>query len=338
MKLSKKQLLVLFITVIIIGFISLYKLPYYIYTPGKATDLEEIISIDNKEESEGSFHLLTVGGRPATPLLYGIAKLSSHHDIVPLKEARPDGISDEEYRKKQLELMENSQEAALVVAFEEADADIDITYNGVYVLGTVEGMPADDILEVGDLITKVNDIDVNKANDLMKYVKDKTENTEVEVQFEREEDNYMKKIELAKFPQNNKVGIGIQLVTNREVEVNPEVEFSSGEIGGPSAGLMFALTIYNQLTKEDVSNGFKIAGTGELDYEGNVLPIGGIDKKVIAADKEDVDILFAPSFKAHRASNYEVAKETAEEIDSDIEIVPVKKFSDAIKYLKTVDE
>src|SRR5690625_3430378 len=102
MKLSKKQLLVLFITVIIIGFISLYKLPYYIYTPGKATDLEEIISIDNKKESEGSFHLLTVGGRPATPLLYGIAKLSSHHDIVPLKEARPDGISDEEYKKKQV--------------------------------------------------------------------------------------------------------------------------------------------------------------------------------------------------------------------------------------------
>src|SRR5690625_7958565 len=95
----------------------------------------------------------------------------------------------------------------------------------------------------------------------MKYVKDKTENTEVEVQFEREEDNYMKKIELAKFPQDNKVGIGIQLVTNREVEVNPKVEFSSGEIGGPSAGLMFALTIYNQLTKEDVSNGLKIAGT-----------------------------------------------------------------------------
>src|SRR5690625_5818159 len=91
---------------------------------------------------------------------------------------------------------------------------------------------------------------------------------------------------------------------------------------------MFALTIYNQLTKEDVSNGLKIAGTGELDYEGNVLPIGGIDKKVIAADKEDVDILFAPSFKAHRASNYEVAKETAEEIDSDLEIVPVKKFSE----------
>src|SRR5690625_3332158 len=228
---------------------------------------------------------LMIGGRPATPLLYGIAKLSSHHDIVPLKEARPDGISDEEYKKKQLELMENSQEAALVVAFEEADADIDITYNGVYVLGTVEGMPADDILEVGDLITKVDDIDVNKANDLMKYVKDKTENTEVEVQFEREEDNYMKKIELAKFPQDNKVGIGIQLVTNREVEVNPKVEFSSGEIGGPSAGLMFALTIYNQLTKEDVSNGLKIAGTGELDYEGNVLPIGGIDKKVIAAEK-----------------------------------------------------
>src|SRR5699024_1587321 len=106
--------------------------------------------------------------------------------------ARPDGISDEEYKKKQLELMENSQEAALVVAFEEADADIDITYNGVYVLGTVEGMPADDILEVGDLITKVDDIDVNKANDLMKYVKNKKRNTEIERKFEPEKNNYTK--------------------------------------------------------------------------------------------------------------------------------------------------
>src|SRR5699024_3050610 len=131
MKLSKKQLLVLFITVIIIGFISLYKLPYYIYMLGKATDLEEIILLDNKNDSKGSYNILTVGSRPATQIIYGIAKLSSHNNIVPLKEARPDGISDEEYRKKQLELMENSQEAALVVAFEEADADIDITYNGV---------------------------------------------------------------------------------------------------------------------------------------------------------------------------------------------------------------
>lgn len=199
-------------------------------------------------------------------------------------------------------------------------------------------MPADDILEVGDLITKVDDADIYEAKDLMKLVEDENENTDVEVNFKREEKEYIKDIGLAKFPKDDKVGIGIQLITNREVEVKPEVEFSSGEIGGPSAGLMFALTIYNQLTKEDLSDGLKIAGTGQLDYDGNVLPIGGIDKKVIAADKENIDILFAPSLKTHHASNYEVAKETADEINSDMEIIPVETFEDARDYLKTVDQ
>lgn len=338
MKLSKKHLITLFTVIIIVGFLSLYKLPYYIYTPGKATNLENVITIDSENKSEGSFHLLTVGGRPATPLLYVIAKYSSHHDIVPLKEARPDGITDEEYTRNQLELMENSQEAALVVAYEAADANINITYNGVYVLGTVEGMPADDVLEVGDLITKVDDKDVHEAKDLMTYVEDKSEKTEVEVSFKREEKEYTKDVSLAKFPNEDKIGIGIQLITNREVVVDPTVEFTSGKIGGPSAGLMFALTIYNQLTKEDISKGLKIAGTGQLDYEGNVLPIGGIDKKVVAADRKNIDILFAPSFGAHGTSNYEEAKKTGDEIDTDMKIIPVKTFQDALDYLKTVDQ
>src|SRR5699024_4314102 len=107
---------------------------------------------------------------------------------------------------------------------------------------------------------------------------------------------------------------------------------------GPSAGLMFALTIYNQLTKEDISDGLKIAGTGQLDYEGNVLPIGGIDKKVVAADRENIDIMFAPSFKGHGTSNYEEAKKTSDEIDTYKKIISIKTFQDALDYLKTVDQ
>lgn len=337
-KLSKKYFIIMFAVLIVVSILSLYKLPYYIYTPGKATNLEDIITIEGEYESAGSFHLLTVGGRPATPLLYAVAKLSSHHDIVPIKEARPDGITDEEYTKKQLELMENSQEAALVVAYEAADANIDITYNGVYVLGTVEDMPAEDILEVGDLITKVDDTNIYQAKDLMTQIENMDEEKAVEVSFKREEKDYMEDISLAKFPEKDQVGIGIQLITNREVDVKPEVEFTSGKIGGPSAGLMFALTIYNQLTEEDLTSGLKIAGTGQLDYEGNVLPIGGIDKKVIAADKKDIEFLFAPSMETHDISNYDEAKQTANEIDSDMEIIPVETFQDALDYLKTVDQ
>ena len=58
---------------------------------------------------------------------------------------------------------------------------------------------------------------------------------------------------------------------------------------------MFSLEIYDQLTEEDLTRGYHIAGTGEIDYEGNVHRIGGIDKKIVAADKEGIDIFFAPN-------------------------------------------
>lgn len=336
MKLSKRYLFTLFAIVLIVSILSFYKLPYYIYTPGKATNLNEIVKVDEGYESDGSINLLTVSGWPATPLLYAIAKFRPHHDIVPLKEARPHGISDEDYMKNQLSLMENSQEAALVVAYEAAEENIDITYNGVYVLGTVENMPANEVLKVGDLITKIDDVDIHEAKDLMTYISENKEASEVKISFTRDEKELTETVGLAKFPEDDKKGIGIQLVTDRDVEVDPDVKFSSGNIGGPSAGLMFALSIYDQLKEEDLTKRLNITGSGQLDYEGNVLPIGGIDKKVIAADKKDMDILFAPSFKSHKDSNYDEAKQTAKEIESDMEIVPVENFEDVLDYLETV--
>ncbi|WP_369813161.1 S16 family serine protease [Virgibacillus halodenitrificans] len=133
---------------------------------------------------------------------------------------------------------------------------------------------------------------------------------------------------------DGKVGIGIRLVTDRSVTVDPEVHFSSGRIGGPSAGLMFSLEIFDQLTEEDFTRGYEIAGTGEIDYNGNVGRIGGIDKKVVAADREGADIFFAPNENGNKDSNYQVAKEKAAEIDTSMKIVPVNTFQDAVDYLK----
>src|SRR5699024_11578609 len=75
----------------------------------------------------------------------------------------------------------------------------------------------------------------------------------------------------------------------------PPVNIKSGDIGGPSAGLMFSLEIYNQLTEKDITKGYNIAGTGAIDSDGNVERIGSIDKKVVAADEEGVEIFFAPN-------------------------------------------
>jgi PDZ domain-containing protein len=124
------------------------------------------------------------------------------------------------------------------------------------------------------------------------------------------------------------------LVDDKEIIVNPKVTVKTDEIGGPSAGLMFALEIYDQLMEEDFTKGYKIAGTGTIDSKGAVGPIGGIDQKIVAADKAGAEIFFAPNEKGISDSNYNLAVKTVNEIDSKMKIVPVDLIDDAINYLQ----
>lgn len=235
-------------------------------------------------------------------------------------------------------MMEGSQEASKVVAYKAANEDITISYDGVYVLSTIEEMPAAGKLKSGDRITGIDGKEIRESDDLISYVENKQAGETITVEVMRDDKELSKKITLEKFKEHDKkIGIGIRLVTDRSVTVDPKVNFSSGSIGGPSAGLMFSLEIYDQLTKEDLTKGHQIAGTGEVDYKGNVQRIGGIDKKVIAADDEGCTLFFAPNEEGAKDSNYQVAKQTAEEIDTDMKIVPVDTFEDALNYLKELE-
>jgi PDZ domain-containing protein len=95
---------------------------------------------------------------------------------------------------------------------------------------------------------------------------------------------------------------------------------------------MFTLEIYDQLTPGDLANGKRIAGTGTVDEEGNVGPIGGAWQKIVAADEEKAEVFFVPA-----GSNYEEALESRDRLDSDIEVVPVKTVEDAIRYLEEMN-
>lgn len=339
MKFTKRRLIFYLVLIIAFYFFATYELPYYIQRPGSTEPLKPIVEVNGGNPSEGEMHLVTVSGMHATPLYYLLAKFLPHNDIKPLHDVIPEGITPEDYMHAQLQVMESSQEASLVVAFEAAERDIEIDYVGVYVVGVVEDMPSYGILEVGDRIVKIDDLDIKEASDLVNYVLTKKAGETVTVEVVRDDESLLEEITLDYFPEDPaKVGMGISLVTDREIKVHPEVNFSSGKIGGPSAGLMFALEIYNQLTEEDITKGYNIAGTGEIDYEGNVLRIGGVDKKVVSAEREGIDIFFVPNEGGKENSNYMEALRTAEEINAEMEIVPVDTFYDALNYLKGLPE
>lgn len=334
MRVSKKTLIISCTILFIFFFGVTYDLPYYIYKPGMVDNLDEVVEIKDGEESEGHLHLVTISGGQATPIQYIAAKLLPFHEIMPLDEARPAGISDDDYLRLQLKMMENSQNTSKYVAYKAADKQADIEFNGVYVLQVVKDMPADNIIQIGDQINSVDDIEIEEAKDLTEYVGSKQSGDVIELGIIREDKAIKKTVEVEEFTdEKGKVGIGIQLVTDETVIVSPEIDFSSGNIGGPSAGFIFALEIYNQLTLEDWTKGYEIVGTGEIDYDGNVHRIGGIDKKVVAAHRAGMDIFFAPNEQGNPESNYNVAKETAESIDTSMEIIPIDTFDDALTYL-----
>lgn len=338
MNISKRNIIYFIIVIAIAYFLSTYQLPYYIQRPGSADALNPIVEVENGYDSEGDMHLVTVSGLQATPVQYVWAKIFPHNDILPIEQVFPEGVSQDEYMHAQLQIMESSQEASTVVAYEAAGEDINIDYNGVYVVSVLEGMPADGKLQMGDLIVNIDGIQINESDDLMNYIETKQDGDIVTIDFIRDGEEHSADITLQAFDDiADKVGIGISLVTDRKVDIERDINFSSGNIGGPSAGLMFALEIYDQLTEADLTKGYHISGTGEIDYNGKVLPIGGIDKKVVAADQEGIDIFFAPNENGRNDSNYQIAKEKAEEIEADMEIVPVDTFDEALNYLSELN-
>src|SRR5699024_8406315 len=151
---------------------------------------------------------------------------------------------------------------------------------------------------------------------------------------------------LIELPTDNKAGIGITLTDHTSIKSDTDVMINSGSIGGPSAGLMFTLEIYEQLTGKNLRQGKEIAGTGTINSDGEVGRIGGIDKKVASADKAGVEIFFAPDDpisdeikKKHPEikTNYEEAKAAAKELNSSMKIVPVKTVQDALDYLEKMN-
>lgn len=343
MKHRKFRRRALIAAVLALALLSFVPLPYYIEMPGSALQLAPLIKVKGGYPEKGKFMLTTVRMGRANPYTYIWAKLRKHEDVVPVDEIMDKNETDEEFNVYQLYLMENSKHNAIQVAFTKAKKPFRSHYKGIYVLNVYDGMPAAKVLKAGDRITKVDGHAYKSSKAFTNFVAKKKAGDQITVTYVRGKKTKTAEIVLAKFKENhNKAGIGISLVDDRSITSDPSVKMDTEKIGGPSAGLMFTLEIYNQLTKEDITKGYKIAGTGEISTDGKVGRIGGIDKKVIAADKAGAEIFFAPddtiTAEMKKAdpgikSNYEEAKAAAKDIGTKMKIVPVKTFDDALDYL-----
>lgn len=337
---TKRFTIVWAVIIALVAAFTFIDLPYYVTTPGEARELDDVIKVEGGSADGGEFMLTTVRVGEANIIQYIWAQFNQYHELINEDMIKREGESDKEYHERQLEVMAGSQTNATIVAYQAADKSITINNKGVIVTGIVEGMPADGKLQTGDLIIGVNEKEIEKTKQLLDVLGDFTKSDKVTLTIKRNDKEKEVQVGFAEFPErfnteDGKVGIGITgPVTAKTIKTEPTIDINTDQIGGPSAGLMFSLEIYNQLTEDDWTKGYKIAGTGTISEEGEVGPIGGIQQKIVAADGSGADIFFAPV--AH--SNYEDALEAAEDIKTRMKVVPIETFQDAVDYLKQLEE
>ncbi|MGO4887893.1 SepM family pheromone-processing serine protease [Anaerobacillus sp. MEB173] len=331
------------IALVIVLAVNFYQLPYYYTQPGDAKVLAEIIEVEDGYEEEGSFMLTTVRQQKANIIHYVWAKMSEYRELFHEDQFRFGDETDEEYHHRQLMMMSSSKELATVVAYEKAGKSVTFENRGVIVTSFIDGMSAEEKLKQGDKVIAIDGIELETADELLERLAKRDKGDPVLFTIVRENKEMDVTLVMTPFPKETgvdaeRVGVGIRYpVTDRVMNVDPDVSIDTRRIGGPSAGLMFALEIYNQLVVDDITKGYHIAGTGTINEEGVVGRIGGVKQKVVAADKANADIFFAPNEEGSIQSNYIEAKAAAEDIKTSMKIVPVNTFDEAIQYLQELE-
>lgn len=334
-----RYLYALLIGVIIAMLIVFVPLPYYITKPGMAEKLEPYVKVEGGNKEKGDFMLVTISMGRANVVNYLSAKFNKYEEVFKKEEILRKGESDEEYQFRQVYAMKESQDAAIYNAYKRANASVTFENEGVLVVGVADDMPAAEKLKLGDRILAVDGQSLQTAEQFIAYMKTKKQNDEVSVKYVRKNKEKEDKLVLKPIPEDkSRAGIGVSIITDKKLTVNPNVKIDAHKIGGPSAGLMFTLEIYNQLVKEDITKGHEIAGTGTINEKGEVGPIGGVSQKVVAAHNAGAEVFFAPNENGKENSNYKEAVKTAKDIKTKMKIIPVDTLDDALTYLDKMSE
>ncbi len=318
------------------------KVPYYAFSPGPVEDVSDFVTVSEPvgEVSDGELMFLTVSVRETNILGYLAAMFSEEVDLAPRENVRPAGISQEDLREQNLDLMETSKDYAIYVALDRLGHEPTLSGTGALVRQVVEGSAADGVLELEDVVVAVDGEPVQFNSDATALVAGHAPGDTIEITVDRtdedgETETLTLPVTLTPFrfvnedgtveedPERGMVGV---LLTNDDVFVDFPIPVSidSQNIGGPSAGLMFSLEVYDQLSEGDLTGGHRITGTGSIDIDGTVGGIGGIRQKVFGAIAVGAEYILVP------ASNYDVAVEAA---GDDIEVVRVANVDDALAFL-----
>jgi PDZ domain-containing protein len=312
----------------------LFPVPYVILTPGptlntlgKDSSGQPLITISGRQTypTTGNLNMVTISyeGGPGTTLnvFEAIrAWLDPTEAVVPESEIFPPGQSAEQTSAQDNEEMASSQQLATAAALTQLKIPFQ---TNVQVLSTVSGYPASKVLKANDIIEAVDGTPVSGTTALSSLITAHPAGSTLQLKVLRGSQTLTIPVTSKESGGNPVIGVDVQETYKFPFNVNITV----GNIGGPSAGMMFALGIIDKLTHDNLTGGKFIAGTGEITAAGQVQPIGGIQQKMVGARDAGATVFLAP---AGNCSDVEGA------IPSGLKVVKVSTLSGAMSDLEAL--
>lgn len=302
----------------------------YLYVPDRAKPVADRVTVpgEKPDSSGGGIYYVDVTIRRAK-LLERIVPWARPEgsDLVPSDHVVPEGSTFEEQHETALEEMERSERVASAVALRAAGYEVTARPRGILIAGVAIDAPSRRELESGDVIVSAGGRPVRTPAQLRREMAKVKGGESVVLGIRRDgkvSDVVVKTVPTRDDPPRAVIGIGI--AQDAEIELPVEIEIDLGRVGGPSAGLPFALDVLDELGTE-VDRGYRVAATGEIEIDGTVRPVGGLKQKTHGARRAGADIFLVPA-----GDNAEEARRYA----GTLRIVPVENFQQALRALRTL--
>jgi PDZ domain-containing protein len=304
---------------------------YYLFLPDPAHPLAPIVKVAGERhpaKDVGGFYFVDVRFRKAR--LYEQLFSSLRPDnttLVRVDQVRAPGVSEREQEQQDIADMAQSQKIAAGVALQRLGYRVPGLTDGVLVSRVIKGAPAARVLRKGDRIVGASGHVVRTTADLRRILGGHSPGDVLSIAYRRDGrvlTARIKTIADPDFPGRTIIGI----ISGLKIKLPIKIHFATRGVGGPSAGLAFALDVTEELGR-NVDHGYKVAATGALEPDGTIDEIGGVQQKTIGARDAGVDVFVVPA-----GNNARVARRYA----GGLRVLAVKSFPQALHALATLPE
>lgn len=315
------------VLVAIVGALLILPSDDYIFLPDKAHPVAPLITVPGGHDpTHGGIYFVDIKLRKAKLIERLFGGLHEGADLYPASEINPPGGGEAERRQIDIQDMLNSQEVAAAVALRADGKKVVQTPIGATVDQVVSGTPAVGRLDPDDIITAIDGKPVKTPGDVITAMAGHKPGDTVAFSIRRVGAARVVTVKTIPEPATDRAVVGITLRPAVDIHLPVDVRIDAGDVGGPSAGLAFALGILQELGR-NIVRGHKIAATGEILPDGSVGSIGGVKQKTIGARQAHVDAFLVPA-----GDNAQEAKRYAH----GLRIIAVKNFPQALRALATL--